>query len=84
MPTAPFPNEFEIVPLFEIVLFEFSKTAGPVWETSTDPPDVIVMLPAVPPLAASVCTGDVSLPLIVRSLANAGAASSMQTAAHAI
>jgi hypothetical protein len=80
MPVAPVPKLFEIVPLFETVLFEFSNTAGPFLETSTDPEDVMVILPGLLFAAAAVSTEDVVLLLIVRSLAKAELASSAQAA----
>lgn len=83
MPVAPVPKGFEIVPLFEIVLLEFSNTAGPFFETSTEPEELMVMLPGVLFAAAAVSTADVVLLLIVRSFASAGLASSAQAAPDA-
>jgi hypothetical protein len=62
---------------------EFSSTAGPLLDTSTEPEDVIVILPGVLFAAAAVSTEVVVFPLIVRSLANAELVSSAQTAPDA-
>ena len=82
-PTALLPTEFEIVPLFATVLLEFSRTAGPVFDTSTEPLVVMMILPGVLFAALAVETGDVVLLLMVRSSAKAGLASSTQAAPDA-
>jgi hypothetical protein len=71
------------VPLFDTVLLEFSKTAGPVFDTSTEPPVVMVILPGVLLAAAAVETGDVVLLLMVRSSASVEVLNNTQAAPDA-